>query len=696
MGFRHLRVGLKLAAIGVSFGIPIAVLLYVVTLTYGEDIASAELERRGLAYQRPLVELLVHVAQHEHLSRRLAAGDDGVHADLLQLRSDIERDFAAIEALDLEHGLALGTDEAALATRDREHLAIANLRKEWEQLESRIASLPADDRDRQHAHLVTDARTLLAHVGSNARLIFDTDLDSYHLIDVTNVALPQNLDRLHQMLSFGERVLSDPSLAPEDRLQFGTFASTLAESDIDRVSASASAALLEDVRFHGASASLQRNLPAALGHFSAANVDLLGLARQLATPGAQPPKRGEFGAAASAALEASASLWHATADEIDVLLATRVGDLRRARASALGLTALAILGSTLLVMLIARSLTGALRQAVAVATQIARGDLRVSIGARSRDETGRLLEAMEHMAGRLSATITEVRVRADGIALAASQLAASSQVLTQGTSEQAASVEETTASLEQMSASITQNAQHSLEVEQMARKGASEAEEGGRAVDETVQAMKTIADRISVIDEIAYQTNLLALNAAIEAARAGDHGRGFAVVATEVRKLAERSQAAAKEIGEVAQGSVRVAEQAGSLLDELVPSIRKTSDLVQEVAAASQQQAAGVDQMNRAIGQVDHVAQQNASASEELASTATDLSAAARSLMDTMGFFRVADAAPSSASPAAAEPEPRADWRRAASAPPMLPVAGGEPRHVPVSTDPLDAEYERF
>jgi methyl-accepting chemotaxis protein len=689
MRFRNLPVGVKLTAISLSFGLPIAVLLYWVTLQLGEDLDSAALERKGLAYQRPLVELVVHVAQHGQLAARAARGDGAVQSELLQRRAEIVRDFDALDAVDREHGSVLGTDGDTLALRDRARAAPANLRKEWSELEGQLGGLSRDERDRRHAALIAEARTLMTHVGGQSKLIFDPDLDSYHLIDVTNLALPQNLDRLSQMLRFAESVLAASSLAPEDRLQFGTFASTLAESDVDRVTASASSALQEDPRFHGESQTLQRNLPPALGRFGAASVDLLSLSRQAATPGNTPPRREDYAAAGFAALDASLALWRTAADELDTLLLTRCSALERARTFTLALTALAILGSTLLVAMISRSLTSALQQAVSVSAQIARGDLRVAIAARSRDETGRLLESMEHMAGRLSATITEVRTRADGIALAASQLAASSQVLTQGTSEQAASVEETTASLEQMSASITQNAQHSVEVEQMARKGASEAEEGGRAVGETVQAMKTIADRISVIDEIAYQTNLLALNAAIEAARAGDHGRGFAVVATEVRKLAERSQAAAKEIGEVAQRSVRVAEQAGALLDELVPSIRKTSDLVQEVAAASQQQAAGVDQMNRAIGQVDHVAQQNASASEQLASTATELSGAARSLMQAMGFFRIDDGnAPERALP------PLLDRHRSNGSAGVRPEPAGAPAAAPA--DPLDAEYERF
>jgi len=174
----------------------------------------------------------------------------------------------------------------------------------------------------------------------------------------------------------------------------------------------------------------------------------------------------------------------------------------------------------------------------------------------------------------------------------------------------------------------------------VATKGAREAEDSGKAVTQTVDAMKSITEKINIIDEIAYQTNLLALNAAIEAARAGEHGRGFAVVATEVRKLAERSQVAAKEISSLATDSVKVAEQSGKLLDELVPSIQKTADLVKEVSAASREQSSGVNQINKAMAQVDQVTQTNASSAEELSSTAEELASQAEALAQLMAFFK--------------------------------------------------------
>jgi methyl-accepting chemotaxis protein len=250
-----------------------------------------------------------------------------------------------------------------------------------------------------------------------------------------------------------------------------------------------------------------------------------------------------------------------------------------------------------------------------------------------------LQNAVNDSMDKLAEIIEQVRGAADALTNAAGQVSATAQSLSQSSSEQAASVEETSASIEQMSASINQNSENAKITDAMASKSSAEAGEGGQAVKSTVEAMKNIAGKIGIIDDIAYQTNLLALNAAIEAARAGEHGKGFAVVAAEVRKLAERSQVAAQEIGELASGSVNLAERAGKLLDEMVPSINKTSDLVQEIASASQEQTAGVGQINNAMGQLNKATQQNASASEELAATAEELGGQAGQLQELMDFF---------------------------------------------------------
>jgi methyl-accepting chemotaxis protein len=366
------------------------------------------------------------------------------------------------------------------------------------------------------------------------------------------------------------------------------------------------------------------------------------------------------------------------------------------------LVALLVGGGTLGIV-IARSVTEPIRQVITLGENIAQGDLRDRIAVTRGDEIGKLQAAMQEMSQRLAQILGEVLAGASAVSTASAQLSATAQTVSRGTSEQAACAEETTSSLEQMNASITQNAENSRQMEQMALKGAKEVEESGRAVKETVEAMTAIAEKISIIEEIAYQTNLLALNAAIEAARAGEHGKGFAVVATEVRKLAERSQTAAQEIGGLAASSVKVAERSGKLLTDLVPAIRKTAELVQEVAAASREQASGVAQVNKAMGQVDQVTQRNASAAEELASTAEELTAQAESLQQLMAFFRVAKMEETgwsrqSAPPAGAAPRPAPP---AALRPEGLAAAVARATHggngsVLAGAAPDDRDFTRF
>lgn len=308
-----------------------------------------------------------------------------------------------------------------------------------------------------------------------------------------------------------------------------------------------------------------------------------------------------------------------------------------------GALVVVVLLALALVFFISRGITRPVAEAVSVIQQLENGDLTATLDDNRKDEIGQMAKALNTMCANLSDVVQNVKAAADNVAAGSMELSSSSQQMSQGATEQAAAAEEASSSMEQMSANIRQNADNAMETEKIAMKSADVAKDGGQAVAETVSAMKDIAEKISIIEEIARQTNLLALNAAIEAARAGEHGKGFAVVASEVRKLAERSQNAAAEISELSGSSVEIAERAGSMLGEMVPDIQRTAELVQEISASSKEQDTGADQINKAIQQLDSVIQQNASASEEMASTSEELSSQAEQLQDSIAFFTVAD-----------------------------------------------------
>ncbi len=285
------------------------------------------------------------------------------------------------------------------------------------------------------------------------------------------------------------------------------------------------------------------------------------------------------------------------------------------------------------------TMTANLRNTAGIADQIANGDLTVMPKALSDKDT--LGIALERMVERLRGVVADAIAAAENVSAGSQELSSSSEQVSQGATEQAASAEEASAAMEEMAANIKQNADNAAQTEKIARQSAKDAEISGEAVTRAVEAMRTIAQKIGIVQEIARQTDLLALNAAVEAARAGEHGKGFAVVASEVRKLAERSQSAAAEISAMSGDTVKAAAEAGDMLGRLVPDIRKTAELVSEISAACREQDVGASQINEAIQQLDKVTQQNAGASEQMSATSEELATQAEELQASIAFFRV-------------------------------------------------------
>ncbi|MCJ2164982.1 MULTISPECIES: methyl-accepting chemotaxis protein [unclassified Pseudodesulfovibrio] len=368
-----------------------------------------------------------------------------------------------------------------------------------------------------------------------------------------------------------------------------------------------------------------------------------------------------------------------------------------------------ILGIFLLVilpfcLLIVRSIIQPLNEAVELADQVASGDLTQDISTEYKDEPGKLTASLAEMVHRLRHAVGQAKYGADQVASGSTEVTSSAQTLADGANRQAASVEQVSAAMEEMIGQISKNTENATQTERMANQTAQDAQRGGDTVMEAVNSIKHIADKISIIEEIARQTNLLALNAAIEAARAGEAGKGFAVVAAEVRKLAERSGIAAAEIGDLSSSTLAKADEAGAMLTKMVPDIRKTADLVQEISAASSEQNAGAHEINKAIQELDNVIQQNAAASEELAATAREFTDQATQLQQGMQYFNIgSQGAPlvrttrvPRTAPAAKTPVAKLPSASTAKQPPRATPASDESGFSLDMDSDADGDFERF
>jgi len=601
--FKRMKLWQKIALTIGAFAVPLAFLAVYLYRGYDKDIKFAQWEKYGNEYQRPLEQLLQRLPEHQLLARRYLAGEKGLAAALAGKQAEVDAALTALEAVDARIGEKLQFTDEGLAKRHREHARPRNLKAVWQSLKSQLDKLTPESSNEQHAKLVATVREMIEHSGDLSNLILDPDLDSYYMMDLTLLVLPQTQDRLTTVIAYGEDFLQRKSPDTKERIQLASYGALLKEADMDRVLGSTQNSLTEDQNFYGTSETLQRKIPPALADYKVATEAFLELINRSANSDTVEMSPTEYLAAGMKAREESFKLWNVAVDELDVLLNKRIEAYQRKLRNALGMLAIAVVVLGVGGLLVTRSITRQMREA-------------------------------------------SVRMTA-----ASTQLHASSVQQSSGATEQSAAVTEITATTEELArsaAGISNNAQQLSQV-------ADTTVKGMHAINDKIGSMakrmltlgeksQAIGNITKIIDDLADQTNLLALNAAIEAARAGEAGRGFAVVAAEVRKLAERSTESTEEIrgviGEIqaeSNAAILGVEEATKATTQGLEQTEQTISVIKEISLSTQQQRSAADQVVQSMHNVNEVSKQFLASTKEVASSAQQINQIAEEFKATVG-----------------------------------------------------------
>jgi methyl-accepting chemotaxis protein len=618
----RLTISRKLLLISLSFLLPVLTLLYFVWQGIQGQVDFAQAERHGIAYHRPLTGVLQGL-----LTAQVAAAQG---ASVAEPSAQVDTAWGEVASVDGRFGADLQFTEQGLASRGRTGADITSLRGKWSSWKT-AAGKPAE-RAQALQEVITGVRTMITHLGDTSNLILDPDLDSYYLMDVQLVALPQTQERLAHIRDFVSSRFGS-TLSLEDRMEMAVSARQLKEADLDRVKADIDTTVKEDRNFHGLSDGVQKKLPAGLAEYARATEALIQLLEKSAKAGRVPGTRAEFERTAEAAFAQSFAFWQTGAGELDQLLEARIGTFARQRWMALALSLLALGVAGLIVRRVARSITQPLDQCCAALDALARKDLTHTVSMSGSTELARMAGAVNLAVQNLKGALGTIDASAQALGASSDQQRTSAASLADragNAAEQTRRIVEVSAftttnfnslaaAAEEMVSTIQEISRQTQQASQVSGVAVENAGKMGEAATRLADSAKAIGSIIEMINGIAEQTNLLALNATIEAARVGEAGKGFAVVAGEVKDLARRTSQATVDIRTKVELIHEDTASVVTSISEIRTVIQEISNIQTSIAAAVEEQTVTTNEIGRTVNEAAQATGEIASDVQSLA-----------------------------------------------------------------------------